>query len=51
MIRNTYLILKLLKRKIFFEALNPDEGTRKVRDFLKISNKEIYFTLESNSTK
>ena len=27
------------------------KGTRKVKDFQKLSNKEIYFTLQSNSTK
>ena len=26
-------------------------GTWKVKDFPKLSNKEIYFTLQSNSTK
>ena len=51
MIRNTYLKLKHLKRKIPFKALYPYKGTRKVKDFQKLSNKEIYFTLQSNSTK
>ena len=53
MIGNTYLKLKLLKRKIPLKALSgsyiPIKGTRKVKDFQKIStNKEIYFTLQSN---
>ena len=51
MIGNTYLKLKLLKRKIAFKALYQYKSTRKVEDFQKLSNKEIYFTLQSNSTK
>ena len=51
MIANTYLKLKLLKRKIPFKALNPYKSTRKVEDFQKLSNKEIYFILQSNSIK
>ena len=51
MIGNTYLKLKLLKRKITFKALYQYKSTRKVEDFQKLSNKEIYFTLQSNSTK
>ena len=34
-----------------FKALYPYKGTRKVKDFQKLSNKEIYFTRQSNSTK
>ena len=48
---STYLKLKLLKRKIPFKALNPYKSTRKVEDFKKLSNKEIYFIFQSNSTK
>ena len=51
MIGNTYLKLKLLKRKILFKTLYLCKGTRKVKDFQNLSNKEIYFTLQSNSTK
>ena len=51
MIGNTYLKLKLLKRKTPFKALYPHKDTRKVKDFQKLSNKKIYFTLQSNSTK
>ena len=49
MIANTYL--KLLKSKIAFKALYPYKVTRKVKDFQKIYNKQISFTLQSNSTK
>ena len=45
---NSYLKLKLLKRKI---VLYPYKDTRKVKDFQKLSNKDIYVTLQSNSTK
>ena len=51
MIGNTFLELKLLKRKIPFKALYGYKGTRKVKDFQTLSNKEIYFILQSNSTK
>ena len=51
MIGNTYLKLKLLKRKVSFKALCLYKDTRKVKDFQKFSNREIYFTLQSNSTK
>ena len=51
MIGNTYLKLKLLKGKIPFKAIYPYKGSRKVKDFQKLSNKEIYFTFQSNSTK
>ena len=41
MIGNTYLKLKLLKRKIHFKALyHPYKGTRKVEDFYKLSYEE-----------
>ena len=41
MIGNTYLKLKLLKRKINFKALcHPYKGTRKVEDFYKLSYEE-----------
>ena len=48
MIGNTYLKLKFLKRKIPFKTLYLYKGTRKVKDFQKLFNKEIYFTLQSN---
>ena len=51
MIGNSYLKLKLLKRKIPFKALYSYKGTRKVEYFQILCNKEIYFTLQSNSTK
>ena len=51
MIGNTCLKLKLLKGKNPFKVLCPYKGTRKVKDFQKLSNKEIYFTLQLNSTK
>ena len=52
MIENTYLKLKLLKRKIpFVKALYPYEGNRKVKDFQKLCNKDIYFAPQSNNTK
>ena len=34
-------------QKIPFKALCPFKGTRKVKDFQKLSNKEIYVTLQS----
>ena len=49
MIGNTYLQLKLLKRKIPFKALRPYKDTRKVKYFQKLSNKENYFTFKFNS--
>ena len=51
MIGNTYLKLKLLKRKTPFKVLYPYKNTRKVKDFQKLSDRDIYFTLQSNSTK
>ena len=40
------------QKKIPFKALYPYKGTRKVKELQKLStNKEIYFTLQSNSTK
>ena len=48
----TYLKLNFLKRKIPFKALFHYKGTsRKEKDFRKLSNKEIYFIVQSNSTK
>ena len=46
----------LLKRKIPFKALYLYKGIRKVKDFQKLFNKVIYFTLQSiivlnNTTK
>ena len=51
MIGNNYLKLKLLKTKIPFKALYLYKDISKVKDFKKLSNKEIYFTLQANSTK
>ena len=51
MIRNNYLKLKLIKIDISFKALYPYKGTGKVKVLQKISNKEIYFTFQSDSTK
>ena len=48
MIGSTYLKPKLLKRKILCKALYLYEGTRKAKGFQKLSNKENYFTLQSN---
>ena len=48
MIENTFLKLKLLKRKIPFKALYLYKGTRKVKGFQNLSTKEVYFTLQSN---
>ena len=42
---------KLLKIKVSFKALYPYKDARKVKDFRKLSNKENYSTLQSNSTK
>ena len=41
MIGNTYFKLELLKRNIPFKALCTYKGTRKVKDFQKLSNKEF----------
>ena len=52
MIPNTYFKLKSPKRKIPFKALYTYKGTGKEEEeFQKLSNKEIYFNLQSNSTK
>ena len=53
MIGNTYVELKPLKNsfsKLSIHCYN-NKGTRKIKDFQKLSNKEIYFTLQYNSTK
>ena len=42
MIGSTYLEVKLL---------NNNKCSRKVKDFRKLYNKEVYFILQSNSTK
>ena len=39
---------KFLLNTYYYYNIN---GTRKVKDFQKLSNKETYFTLQSNSTK
>ena len=46
----------LLKTKTFQKSLlniffYNNKVTRKVKDFLKLSNKEIYLSLQSNSAK
>ena len=46
----------LLRTETSYESLLKsfyfnNKGTRKVKDFQKLTNKEIYFTLQSNSTK
>ena len=56
MIGNTYLKLKLLKNPFFLKnpknfCYNNKVTSRKVKDFEKLSNKEIYSTLQFNSTK
>ena len=51
MIGYAYLKLKLLKRKIPFKALYSYNSTGTAKDFPKLPNKEIDFTLQSNSTK
>ena len=38
---------KFLLKNIYYN----NKGTKKVKDFQKLSNKEIYFILRSNSTK
>ena len=50
MIRSSHLELKLqkfLSKTLYYY----NKGTRKTKDFQKLSNKEIYFILQSNSTK
>ena len=51
MIGNSCLKLKLLEIKILFKVLYPYKGTSKIKDFQKLSNKEMYFSLQSNRTK
>ena len=46
---STYFELKLLKKN-FKTSYYKNKDTRKVKDFEKLPNKEIYFTLQSNST-
>ena len=50
MIGNTYLKLKLLKRKTSYKALYPYKDTMKLKDIQKLSSKEIYFIFKSNKT-
>ena len=38
-------------KKAPFKTIYLYKGTTKVKDFQKLSNKEIYFTLRSNSAK
>ena len=51
MIVNTYFKLKFFKRKVSFKASYPYKGTTTVKNFQKLSNKDIYFIRQSNSTK
>ena len=52
MTRNTYLELKLLFQKSLWKTFYwSNKDTRKVKDFQKLSNKEIYCTPHFNSTK
>ena len=46
---NTYLEMKLLRNPFSFCYNN--QGNSKRTDFQKFSNKEIYFTVQSNNTK
>ena len=48
---NTYLEIKLLKNLMSKLFCYNNLGIRKIKDFLKISNEKIFFTLESNNTK
>ena len=41
-----------ISQKMFLKnSYYNNKGTRKVKDFQIFSNKEVYFTLRSNSTK
>ena len=51
MVGNTYLGLKLLKNSFLKMFYYPNKVTRKVKEFQKVSNKEIYLSLQSNSAK
>ena len=51
MVGNTYLGLKLLKNSFLKMFCYPNKVTRKVKEFQKVSNKEIYLSLQSNSAK
>ena len=51
MIRHTYFELKLLKNPFLKFFCYNKKVTGKIKYFQKPSNKEIYFTLQSNSTK
>ena len=39
------------QKNLFKIFIYKNKVTRKVKDFQKLSNKEIYFTFQSNSTK
>ena len=43
----TETLQKFLLKNFYYN----NKGTKKVKDFQKLSNKEIYFILRSNSTK
>ena len=51
MIGNTNLEPKLFKKSLLKLFCYNNKVTRKVKDFKKLSNKEIYFILQSKSTK
>ena len=38
-------------RKSFLKGYGKNKGTRKVKDYQKLSNKETYFILQNNSNK
>ena len=42
---------KTSQKCLFKTFCYNNQGTRKIKDFLKLSYEEIYFTLQSNSTK
>ena len=46
-----YLLRIETSSKSLLKTFYANKGTRKVIDLQKLSNKEIYFTLQSNSTK
>ena len=45
MIGNTYLEVKILKKSLSKFFCYNSKVTREVKDYQKLSNKEIYFTL------
>ena len=43
--------MKLLKNVFFKTVCYNNQGIKKIKDFLKFSNEEIYFTLQSSNNK